>query len=175
MNFTFWLPLKWLFRDIEVSHSLKLSNQTKPNLANQRIISNTMKQERTFRHFSIVVFFILLVATQLLGSWYHTEVPGVTVTKLITTRDRQTQYTKRKAIVITTFMRSGSTFLGELFNLHPDTFYQFEPLHPFYRSGCQHRLNEKYESLVDRLRCLFHDEYNTTGRFIVFRVKLDDI
>ena len=154
---------------------MKLSNQTKPNLANQRIISNTMKQERTFRHFSIVVFFILLVATQLLGSWYHTEVPGVTVTKLITTRDRQTQYTKRKAIVITTFMRSGSTFLGELFNLHPDTFYQFEPLHPFYRSGCQHRLNEKYESLVDRLRCLFHDEYNTTGRFIVFRVKLDDI
>lgn len=142
---------------------MNLSNQTKVNLANQRIISNTMKQERTFRNFSIV-FFVLLVATQLLGSWYNTEVSGVTVTKLTTTKSREIQRTKRKVIVITTFMRSGSTFLGELFNLHPDTFYQFEPLHPFYRSGCHHELKEKYQSLLDRLRCAFHDEYNTTGK-----------
>ena len=55
---------------------------------------------------------------------------------------------KLKVIVITTFMRSGSTFLGELFNLHPDTFYQFEPLHPYYRSGCDKMLDKKYQSML---------------------------
>ena len=70
---------------------------------------------------------------------------------------------KRKIIVITTFMRSGSTFLGELFNLHPDTFYQFEPLHPYYRNGCAKMLDPKYQSMLRRLRCKFHDEYNTTA------------
>ena len=55
---------------------------------------------------------------------------------------------KLKVIVITTFMRSGSTFLGELFNLHPDTFYQFEPLHPYYRSGCDKMLDQKYQSML---------------------------
>ena len=42
----------------------------------------------------------------------------------------ETKVSKQKLIVITTFMRSGSTFVGELFNLHSDVFYQFEPLHP---------------------------------------------
>ena len=60
-------------------------------------------------------------------------------------------------------MRSGSTFLGELFNLHPDTFYQFEPLHPYYRNGCAKMLEPKYQSMLRRLQCKFHDEYNTTA------------
>ena len=49
--------------------------------------------------------------------------------KLIMGGMTATKTHKRKLIVITTFMRSGSTFVGELFNLHSDVFYQFEPLH----------------------------------------------
>ena len=44
--------------------------------------------------------------------------------------------TTRKIVIIVTFMRSGSTFLGELFNVHDDVFYMFEPLHPWSSSGC---------------------------------------
>ena len=50
--------------------------------------------------------------------------------KLIMGRMTAPKSHKQKLIVITTFMRSGSTFVGELFNLHSDVFYQFEPLHP---------------------------------------------
>ena len=31
--------------------------------------------------------------------------------------------------MIVTYMRSGSTFTGDLFNQNPDVFYVFEPLH----------------------------------------------
>ena len=50
------------------------------------------------------------------------------VVKLPTKTNRES--VKQKLIIITTFMRSGSTFVGELFNLHSEVFYQFEPLHP---------------------------------------------
>ena len=36
---------------------------------------------------------------------------------------------KPKAVIISAFMRSGSSFVGEVFNNHPDVFYSFEPLH----------------------------------------------
>ncbi|XP_019613959.1 PREDICTED: carbohydrate sulfotransferase 3-like [Branchiostoma belcheri] len=36
--------------------------------------------------------------------------------------------TKRTAVIIITQMRSGSTFVGEIFNQHPGAFYIFEPL-----------------------------------------------
>ena len=38
-----------------------------------------------------------------------------------------------KATVLLTYYRSGSSFLGQLFNQHPDVFYHFEPLFPFTR------------------------------------------
>ena len=41
----------------------------------------------------------------------------------------ENETSKQKLIIISTFMRSGSTFVGELFNLHSEVFYQFEPLH----------------------------------------------
>ena len=37
--------------------------------------------------------------------------------------------TKPKAVIISAFMRSGSSLVGEVFNNHPDAFYSFEPLH----------------------------------------------
>ena len=45
-------------------------------------------------------------------------------------------------------MRSGSTFVGEIFNNHPNAFYQFEPLHEFYQFGCDAKTDLKYESLL---------------------------
>ncbi|XP_035669198.1 carbohydrate sulfotransferase 1-like isoform X1 [Branchiostoma floridae] len=35
---------------------------------------------------------------------------------------------KRTAVIIMTRMRSGSTFVGEIFNQHPEAFYIFEPI-----------------------------------------------
>jgi len=46
--------------------------------------------------------------------------------------------------------------------MHRDGFYQFEPLHPFYRNGCEHNLTLKYESLLQKLRCQFENRYNTS-------------
>merc|ERR1712168_622930 len=66
-------------------------------------------------------------------------------------------HSKRKVIIIVTFMRSGSTFLGEVFNNHPHSFYQFEPLHEFYPFGCDGKAEEKYNSLVRKLKCDFPD------------------
>ena len=36
---------------------------------------------------------------------------------------------KPTAVIISAFMRSGSSLVGEVFNSHPDVFYSFEPLH----------------------------------------------
>ena len=38
----------------------------------------------------------------------------------------------RSAILLVTYMRSGSTFLGEVFNQNPNVFYWFEPLAAVY-------------------------------------------
>ena len=42
--------------------------------------------------------------------------------------------TKRWNVIILTHMSSGSTFTGNLFNLHPDVFYLYEPLHNLRRA-----------------------------------------
>ena len=42
--------------------------------------------------------------------------------------------TKRWNVIILTHMSSGSTFIGNIFNLHPDVFYLYEPLHKLRRS-----------------------------------------
>ena len=64
---------------------------------------------------------------------------------------------KRKIVLIATFMRSGSTFLGEFFNVHRDCFYQFEPLHAYWKHGGN--LTE-YEFLKSRFDCKFEDMYD---------------
>ena len=53
-------------------------------------------------------------------------------------------------------MRSGSTFLGEFFNVHEDCFYQFEPLHAVYGGE---KLT-KYDFLKTRFDCQFEDMYD---------------
>ena len=49
--------------------------------------------------------------------------------------------TKRVGIVIISSYRTGSTFLGEIFNHHPKVFYHFEPLAAF----------QNYEESKDRV------------------------
>ena len=49
-------------------------------------------------------------------------------------------------------MRSGSTFLGEMFNNHDDAFYVFEPLHPLSKLGLsKSSLEDRFEILTDNL------------------------
>ena len=52
----------------------------------------------------------------------------------------------RLNVIILTHMSSGSTFLGNLFNLHPDVFYLYEPLNELRRTvhGDRHGLAEWY-------------------------------
>ena len=47
---------------------------------------------------------------------------------------------KPRAVVLSGFMRSGSSFVGEAFNVHPEVFYMFEPLHPFYNTARVHTI-----------------------------------
>ena len=42
---------------------------------------------------------------------------------------------KRQNVILLTHMSSGSTFVGNIFNLHPDVFFLFEPLHGLRREG----------------------------------------
>ena len=50
-------------------------------------------------------------------------------TTTITVENIQESTHKPKAVIISAFMRSGSSLVGEVFNSHPDVFYSFEPLH----------------------------------------------
>ena len=94
-----------------------------------------------------------------------------------TTNDNVRQ--KRKIVLIVTFMRSGSTFLGEFFNVHRDCFYQFEPLHAFSNDGgnltrfefLKSRFDCKFEDLNDRSKPFkVHNMNDKQGNF-VFRRK----
>ncbi|XP_076368242.1 carbohydrate sulfotransferase 1-like [Tachypleus tridentatus] len=69
--------------------------------------------------------------------------------------------TKRKHIVILSYLRGGGTFLGEIFNQHPHIFYYFEPFYlldhkgphsaiqPLFRNNVPQALN----FLIDIMEC----------------------
>ena len=40
---------------------------------------------------------------------------------------------QRNGAILLTYYRSGSSFVGQILNQHPDVFYHFEPLYPFSR------------------------------------------
>ena len=71
-------------------------------------------------------------------------------------------------------MRSGSTFLGELFNNHDDAFYIFEPLHAFSSSGFSPKtISQRLDVLEKNLKCNFMDTYNVTIPFAEYSRDLD--
>ena len=83
---------------------------------------------------------------------------SMTSTEFLTPTTSLNVTEKRKIVVIATFMRSGSTFLGEFFNVHRDCFYQFEPLHAEAKYDGQ-KLT-KYDFLKTRFDCKFEDMYD---------------
>ena len=52
-------------------------------------------------------------------------------TKKVHPRATSKVNTPKAKVIILTYMRSGSTFTGSLFNQHPQVFYYYEPLWTF--------------------------------------------
>ena len=61
---------------------------------------------------------------------------------------------QKKGLLLLTYFRSGSSFLGEFFNQNPETFYLFEPLFP-YGNDCANDTfrQEKVQLLRSLLKC----------------------
>jgi len=80
------------------------------------------------------------------------------------------QRTKRLNVIILTHMSSGSSFSGNIFNLHPDVFYLYEPLHDLRRvvysdewQPLDDLANDEYRNhfaslLRDLFTCAFREE-----------------
>ena len=72
--------------------------------------------------------------------------------------------TKRWNVIILTHMSSGSTFTGNLFNLHPDVFYLYEPLHNLRRGVYGNEWNPFDEATNDEYKSdfstLFRDVFD---------------
>ena len=72
--------------------------------------------------------------------------------------------TKRWNVIILTHMSSGSTFTGNIFNLHPDVFYLYEPLHHLRRAVYGNEWNPFDEATNDEYKSdfstLFHDVFD---------------
>ena len=89
--------------------------------------------------FLVVVLGVLLVL--LSTSWDKVDEKSMWKVKDRGTRRPELSNTKadialnkpRLNVIILTHMSSGSTFFGNLFNLHPDVFYVYEPLHALRR------------------------------------------
>ena len=66
-----------------------------------------------------------------------------------------TNDTKRWNVIILTHMSSGSTFAGNIFNLHPDVFYLYEPLHHLRRAVYGNEWNPFDEATNDEYKSNF--------------------
>lgn len=65
-----------------------------------------------------------------------------------------------RSILIVSFMRSGSSFVGEFFNVHPEVFYMFEPLHALGGSCLKSNVTRCLEFLREHLECRFTDRWD---------------
>lgn len=62
----------------------------------------------------------------------------------------------RRNLIIVAQPRTGSSFLGDAFNQHPDVFYLFEPLHGMVKNPLQHLNDRKpMQFLTGLLQCKF--------------------
>lgn len=69
-----------------------------------------------------------------------------------------------RQILVATTWRSGSTFLGDLLNHYPGTFYFFEPLHYYSHVDKAHR--EQVVEQADFLSSLYHCNFNDNIGFL---------
>ena len=85
--------------------------------------------------------------------------PPIKLSTAVSCRD-----TKRWNVIVLTHMSSGSTFTGNLFNLHPDVFYLYEPLHNLRRAVYGNEWNPLNEATNDAykldLSALFRDVFD---------------
>merc|ERR1719483_623006 len=61
-------------------------------------------------------------------------------------------------ILIATTWRSGSTFLGDLFNHYPGVFYFFEPLHYYSSIADKSKVQNETDFLKSLFSCQFDSE-----------------
>ena len=75
---------------------------------------------------------LLLVLLQVLHVWFSIQNEGKELNEvkrnLLSPEGKTSDKKTRLNVIILTHMSSGSTFLGNLFNLHRDVFYHYEPL-----------------------------------------------
>ena len=92
----------------------------------------------------------------------------VTMPRIETKKDFvKTNRTKlRLNVIVLTHMSSGSTVVGNIFNLHPDVFYIYEPLHGLRRGFDNNEWQSLQRSRNDALRNVFstlHPDLFTCG------------
>lgn len=89
---------------------------------------------------------------------------------LHTKLDRQEE--KRTHVLILTSWRSGSSFLGQIFNHHPNVFYMFEPARMVWVKFLDHKASLLHYPIRDLFRSLFRcdvsplHEYLPRGQYI---------
>jgi len=127
---------------------------------------------RSYRMFSIQIFLgslLLLVSTvtiycfkshhrELEKSWYvapyrKVERDVYSQQEVIVPPPHQVPEQKPKGLIIVSNARSGSKFVGQLFNQRDDTFYLFEPLLPFPNDCTVEAEQRKINHLRDLLLC----------------------
>lgn len=85
------------------------------------------------------------------------------------------QQQSRKHIIIFATTRSGSSFLGQLFNQHPEVFYLFEPLYhvqqAFTNSSARVKGNLDRRALLGAYRDLLHNLYDCDFNFLENYIK----
>nr|XP_026696605.1 carbohydrate sulfotransferase 1 isoform X3 [Ciona intestinalis] len=80
---------------------------------------------------------------------------------------------KPTAVIIFTSMRSGSSFLGELFNQHSQVFYMFEPLHAF--GSYKEQRENRFRALHDISRCNFTNLPNMYKQAVIAEPFLESL
>ena len=84
------------------------------------------------------------------------------------TRVKTFQTTKKikKAIILIAFHRSGSSFTGELLNIHPDVFYSYEPL-KLVHDGCGYLYKqERLKLMRDMINCEIPDLKSDPAKYL---------
>ena len=70
----------------------------------------------------------------------------------------------RLNVIILTHMSSGSTFFGNLFNLHPDVFYVYEPLHALRRRVHRDRNSIEWNVLDKKAEDAYRTDFSNLLR-----------
>ena len=106
------------------------------------------------------------------ADFLHLLENNFTESKTTVPKAQTTQKPPKTNVLLITAHRSGSTFLGELFNQNNDAFYMFEPLAaiqgPHSTDQCDGLVPEKNAYLASLLNCTFPVIYRGVGNKLHF-------